>query len=754
MNNNRYKNQNVCERNAPGFKKDLSFLLKVNFVILLSLVINMHGLKAQEALDVNWQQGSYNKWLEFSDAENSIYHHLSDQVYNLLEKRTNEVNSINSLSEWQQRQSKLKETFAEIVGPFPERNPLNAKILRTVEKDNYYAEHIVFESQPGFYVTSTLFIPAGLKKNIKSPVVIYCSGHSADGYHNRSAQNMILNLVYKGFMVFAFDPVGQGERIEYPDPETGKSMLGGPTKEHSYPGTQTIISGSSQAMYMIWDGIRSVDYLLSRKDVDPERIGITGCSGGGTQSAFISALDERIYAAVPQCYITSYKRLFQSKGPQDAEQNMFNAIARGIDHADFLAVRAPKPALVMSTTEDFFSIQGARETVKEVSRIYKAYGKEDHFGMAEDMGPHGSTRKTREAMYGFFRKHFNNPGNTAEEEVEILTPEEIRVTPAGQISTSYKGETVFSINSAETESLIKKLEAARKDLDSHLPKVLEAAEKLSGYKQPAGFTEPALTGQIKREGYIIQKYFIYGEGEYIVPYLLMVPERPNGKALMYIHPSGKKIEASENGEMEWFVRNGFTVLAPDLLGIGETGPGDFKGDAYIDGYSHNIWYATMLIGRSVVGIRAGDIARLVMLLKSNNDINDIYGIAKKEMSPVLIHAAAFNPDIKRIALIEPYSSYRSVVQNHFYNSAFIHSTVPAALEVYDIPDLAAALAPRKLLLAGVTDGNSKISDQEAINKDLNVIKSSYQQKNSSAQLIIVTGGNLENLQVLYKDWLN
>src|SRR5690606_10944382 len=159
----------------------------------------------------------------------------------------------------------------------------------------------------------------------------------------------------------------------YFDPETGKSKVGGTTKEHSYPGAQAFITGSSQARYMIWDGIRSVDYLLSRKEVDPDRIGITGRSRGGTQSSYIAAFDERIKAVAPENYITSFQRLIESLGPQDAEQNFFHGIKRGIDHADLLEVRAPKPALVITTTRDAFSILGARETAREVARVYQAY---------------------------------------------------------------------------------------------------------------------------------------------------------------------------------------------------------------------------------------------------------------------------------------------------------------------------------------------------------------------------------------------
>jgi hypothetical protein len=719
-------------------------------IVVLSLLICFGSdiVNAQNELNV-----VNDNWLKYSDAPNSLYHYLTGQAFNLLKERTDAVSGLNTLSGWQQRQNQIKETLLEIVGPFPEKTPLNAKTLRTIEKDGYRIEHIVYESQPGFYVTSSMFIPDGLRKKSKAPVVIYCSGHSDEGYRSAIYLHVIANLVKKGFIVFAFDPVGQGERLEYFDPKTGKSTVGGPTTEHSYPGAQAFITGSSQARYMIWDGIRAVDYLLTRKEVDPARIGITGRSGGGTQSAYIAAMDDRIYAAAPECYITNFTRLLQTIGPQDAEQNMFNMILKGIDHPDFLLVRAPKPALMITTTGDFFSIQGARETSKEVTGIYKAYGKEDHFGMVEDDGPHASTKKNREAMYAFFQKHLNNPGNSTDEETQAFTPEDVRVTATGQVSTSLGGETVFSLNRRETEKLVNELQAARGDLAEYLPKVLRSAKKLSGYREPSGINEPVFTGRIRKEGYAIEKYFVEGEGDYVIPYLLMIPDKPNNKALIYLHPSGKAAEASEGGEMEWFVRNGITVLAPDIIGVGEMGPGVYKGDAYIGGSSHNIWYASMLIGRSIVGLRAGDVVRLSSLLKKTNGIDEVYGLARKEMAPVMLYAAAFDLTISRIALIDPYSSYQSIVMNRFYNSAFIQTTVPGALKSYDFPDLAAALAPRKLLMAGVTDGNGKSTDVESINTDLAIIKTVYQNRNAGNQLNIVSGEAIEKPYDLYAKWI-
>ncbi len=691
-------------------------------------------------------------WLQYTDAPNSLYHYISGQAYDMLSKRSAEINRISSLSEWQLRQKMVRETLLDIVGPFPKKTPLNAKIIRTIVKDSFRVEHIVYESQPGFYVTSSLFIPSGPRKNSKAPAVIYCSGHAEDGYRGQVYQHVILNLVRKGFIVFAFDPVGQGERLEYFDPSTGKSIVGGPTTEHSYPGTQAFIAGSSQARYMIWDGIRAVDYLLSRKEVDPARIGITGRSGGGTQSAYIAAMDDRIYAAAPECYITTFARLLQTMGNQDAEQNLFNEISRGIDQPDLLAVRAPRPALMITTTRDIFSIQGAMEAQKEVSLIYKAYNRESDFGRAEDDTSHASTRKNREAMYAFFQKHLNNPGSSTDEPTRNLSIEEMRVTESGQVSTSLGGETVFSLNRKEAEKLAEKLQAERTSTESFTPKVLINAKKLSGYHEPADIDEPVFSGRYRKAGYVIEKYFIKGEGNYIIPYLLMIPSDPSPKAVIYLHPSGKSAGASEGGEIEWFVKHGFTVLAPDMVGVGEMGPGVFQGDAYIEGGSHNLWYASMLIGRSIAGIRASDVVKLAHLLK-RSDINEIYAVSRKEMAPVVVYAAAFDNSISRIALIEPYSSYLSIVRNRFYSSSFIPGVVPGALKAYDLPDIEASLAPRKLLMAGVTDGNGKISDTASINNDLEIVRNGYKKKNAEELLRIIPLPEDKDFEALFLDWI-
>lgn len=688
--------------------------------ILLFSIVSLKAYAQDEDLSV------LTGWMRWSDAPNMLYHHLSNEAFQLLEDRASKVKNLKTEAQWLRRQDEVRNKLMQIVGPFPEKTPLNPKITGIIQKDGYRMEKVIYESMPNFYVTASLFIPDGLKG--KTPAILYSSGHTEDGFRSPAYQLVILNLVKKGFIVLAYDPIGQGERLQYFNPEKGRSEIGGSTREHSYAGAQCFISGSSFARYRIWDGIRSVDYLMTRDEIDPERIGMTGRSGGGTLTSYVMAFDDRIKAAAPESYICGFKRLLESAGPQDAEQNFYHGIVNGIDHADLMEVRAPKPCLLISTTLDFFSIQGAMETYEEVKLAYKAFRQEENLQMSVDDAPHQSTKKNREAMYAFFQKHLELPGNPNDEMVEILSPEELKVTETGQVSTSLKNETVFSVNSKETERLIQSFEDSRKNLSQHLKYVKDSAIRLSGYKRPEIPPQSVFTGRYRRDGYSVEKYTIQGEGDYMFPVILMLPDgKEKHPAIIYLRPDGKNIQAIKGGQMESLVKEGFAVIAPDLIGIGETGPGKFKGDAYIGDVSYNVWFESILIGRSIVGLRAGDIVRIVKYLESREDIDfrNISGMAFGEMCPNLLHAAAFDDKISKVTLVEPLISYSSIVMNKYYKPQLIHATVAGALTAYDLPDIAACLAPRELRLIDITDQNMEKAKPELIDKETAIIRSAY-----------------------------
>lgn len=652
----------------------------------LTAALLLLGTKALNAQDENLNV--FDRWISWSDGGRMLIRHLNRQAFELLDARDESIASLGTREDWIGRRETVRQNLFCIAGPFPEKTPLNARVTGSLRKEGYQVEKIVYESMPGFYVTSCLFIPDQLEE--KNPAIIHVSGHSAEAFRSTPYQILILNLVRKGFIVFAIDPVGQGERLQYPD-SPGRAPAG--SGEHSYVGNQCFIAGASLARYFIWDIIRGVDYLVTRPEVDPKRIGIAGRSGGGTQSAYAMAFDERISAAAPESYITGFRRLLESIGAQDAEQIFFHSLLYGITHADLIEVRAPKPTLIVALTRDYFSIQGARETFEEARRAYEAMDSPGSLRMAEDDNIHMSTPANREEVYRFFQEALHKPGSPKDDSISIIAPVELKITEAGQVLSSMGGETVFSLNKKEAEERLKVLGESRKDIGRHSKAVLGEAKRLSGFIAPSEERHAVFRGRYQREGYEIELYGLRGEGDYVIPLLLCIPDGiSDAPSIVYLHPEGKSHDAGKGERIERLVRAGFIVAAVDPLGIGETA--DSSG-----AYVYAAEYEAILIGRSIPGIQAGDIIRVVDFLKSRKDTDTgrIGAVAYGAAGPALLHAAAFDTSIQKIALINTPLSYSSIVLNRFYAVPF-ECAVAGALLAYDLPDLAACLAPRKLLL--------------------------------------------------------
>lgn len=680
------------------FPKSHRLLLSLAFILLP--IASVAG-QDDEVLTILHEHGTHrgsDSWLDWSGGSLSLVHHLNRISIDQIDRREAAVSQLKTAEDWRQRQVEVRDYLDTMIGPWPERTPMNPVITGTLEKDGYRVEKIVFESMPGYHVTGALFIPANHRG--KGPAILKVIGHSDRAFRRDLYQNVILNLVHKGFIVLAIDPIGQGERLQYFNPATGESDVGGSTREHSHVGVQCFLAGKSIARYFAWDGIRAIDYLTTRPEVDADRIGVTGLSGGGTQSSYIGAIDDRVAAAAPMGFIVGYRRLLESIGPQDAEQVFYHGLVSGIDHADLLEVRAPKPTLHVTTTRDFFSIQGARETEQEVRKAFEALGSTENYLRVEDDYEHGFTKKNNEATYAFFQRALNLPGDPSEHSYPYLTDEELTVTDSGQVSTSLKSETAFSINRRETLSLVKELEEARQDLDSHIPKVLEKARSLSGFQRPADAPTQVYRGRYQRNGYTVEKWGLEGEGLTILPLLVFVPDGDLPfPSIIYAHPVDKAADGQPGGRIEDLVHEGFLVASVDLLGFGETEYYLNRGHGPVQPF-----FNAQLAGRSVAGINAGDALRVFGFLKQRPDVipEQIGAVAIGATGPAVLHAAAFEPQLKWLALFETQTNYQSIVLNTFYK-VNANSLVAGALTAYDLPDLMGALAPRKFAVLGPRD---------------------------------------------------
>jgi cephalosporin-C deacetylase-like acetyl esterase len=590
------------------------------------------------------------------------------------------------------RRDYLRQCLMRAIGGLPERTPLNARVTGTVERDGYRIEKVVFESQPGFYVTANLYVPAGQPP---FPAILYPLGHELGAKAHDTWQQMLVTLARKGYVALAWDTLGQGERIQLYDPDFRDSKVVNSTTEHTVQGIQCLLTGQHIARYTIWDGIRALDYLLSRKEVDAQRVACTGNSGGGTHTAYLSALDDRIRVAAPSCYITGWRRLLETIGPQDAEQVFPNWLRDGLDFPDFLYAAAPKPYLVLSAIRDFFPIDGARESFHEAERYYP----EGKLRMVEADDGHGYTQPRRMAAYDWFA-HWLKKSEDHDPEA-VVTPESAETlfcTPDGQVSTSLGGETVFTLNRSRAQ----RLKAARPRLTdagrlaAHQTRIRRAAIERSGFKPASGELKIRPYGSMARTGFRIDKLVYETDPGVSIPALLYLPENGASRkpAAVIVDGRGKSAAA---GAAEQLVRGGAVVLSIDVRGLGETharqelNAGDFY--RYFGNYECAM--TGILMGRTLVAMRALDVLRGVDLLSARPDVDPakISGIGRQGGAASVLYAAVFDSRLRSIVLDGMLLSYEAVVNERIHRQVF-EDVVPSALEDFDLPDLVAAVAPR------------------------------------------------------------
>ena len=346
--------------------------------------------------------------------------------------------SLSSIESAEARRQRLKQAFSELLGPLPAPSPLKPRVTGQIERDGYRIEKILFESQPGHHVTANLYIPTTGKSPV--PGVLLACGHSDNGKAYAAYQAAATLMAKNGLVVLCYDPISQGERIQLPDaPRYG-------TTTHTLLDLGALLVGRSTVWYELVDGMRSLDYLRTRPEVDPEKpIGLTGTSGGGTQTTFFMAADPRIGPAAPSCYLMTRLRKFETVGPSDGCQWLAGEGALGIDHFDYCVMRADKPTLVLAARDDFFDILSSRAAADETRRVYDALEQEKNFEFFEAPSPHGFQKPHRQEATRFMRQWLLGDATAVQEtDFEPLPDAEIRVTQTGQLLEDFPGETTVA----------------------------------------------------------------------------------------------------------------------------------------------------------------------------------------------------------------------------------------------------------------------------------------------------------------------
>ncbi len=658
-----------------------------------------------------------------------------------LEEREKTVRAISTPEAIKARQRLIRETILQAIGGLPAQTPLNPKITGVLKRNSYRIEKVIFESAPAFYVTANLYIPETGRGPF--PGILFPLGHESGGKSNTDWQHLAITFARNGFVVLTWDPMGQGERIQIYDPDFGGSKLVQSTTEHTVAGTQCLLLGHSFARHRIHDGLRALDYLVSRAEVDAARIGCTGNSGGGTMTAYLSALDDRIKVAAPSCYITSWRRLLETIGPQDAEQNLPPFLSNRMEQADFIIAFAPKPYLILSAIRDFFPIAGARKTYGEVKRLYEVMGSSDKLNMFEADDEHGYTLPRRLAAYRWMNRWLKGIDAPIEEApMEFETEADLFCTATGQVATSLGGETIFSISRAEAARIRpnRKAPATSGELARYQLEIRTQAQKLTGFEKPTGDLNLKTIGESKRADYRIEKLSFESAPGITIPALLFLPEKAIGKLrpILYLNESGKAAEAGPGGEIESLVRAGAAVLAIDLRGTGETREELDRSDAFFQYFgAFESAMTAMLVNKTLVGMRAQDIARAVDLLASRADLDNgqLTAIASGGAAPVLLHAALLDERIKGIVLKNMLISYESVLTEKISKRVF-ENVVPGVLAAYDLPDLAASMAPRAVTILNPVNPRGQWVSPAVAQAQYAVAKAAFQSANAPSSFVI------------------
>lgn len=670
-------------------------------------------------------------------------------------ERARTIAAIREPGEVKARGEMVRKRILDGFDGWPERTPLNARIVGTLDRDGYRVEKLVYESLPGFFVTANVYVPT----NRPGPfaAVLGTAGHSADGKAANSYQLAWIAMAKRGFLVLAYDPIGQGERAQYLSIETGKPLPGGGSGDHIMAGGVALLTGTNFARYLVWDGIRALDYLLTRNDVDPNRLAAVGNSGGGTQSAYLNALETRLATAAPSCYITSWPHLWRDRWPQDSEQVFVDFLKDGLDFADFLTAQAPRPVKMLTAMQDYFPIAGAREAFAETQRAYRILGAEERAEFFTYDDKHGWSKPRREATYAWLEKWLLGRDVSAPEPpIQPEAAETLRVTGNGQVLRSLGGRGIQQILLERAEKRYAKREAEhlpggnRQAFQNLLRNTLRMLPRDADLSTERARIRRAAVAE--RTGYRVEKLALPVDKAIAIPALLFTPsdKRAGSLKVVYLDDRGKAAEAGESGLLDLLAKSGHTVLALDIRGIGELGIAARQvGNSPV--YQESM--RALLVGTSLPAIQTGDLLAALDSAKHLDEWGDGPAtiLGKGNMGWIALFGAALDERIEAVAAEESLVSYMDIARSP-RNYRTIDLVLPGVLDRFDMPDLVARLNNRRVLLLNARSPMETSHSLETVRQTYEAATAAFRRTGREEAFEIRKASN-DLRDAIYREWL-
>ena len=577
--------------------------------------------------------------------------------------------------------AEVRRRMAEIAGPLPERGPLEARTVATVPGDGFVVEKIIYRAAPGRYVTAHLYRPEKVEGRI--PACVEMPGHSAAGKGSGSAQAVL--MARNGIAVIVVDPLGQGERMQLID-AGGNDLTRGATTEHTLLNVPYVLLGNSLAAQQFYDNSRAVDYLLTRSDIDPERIGCYGFSGGGTMASYLVALDERIRCACVGLFFSSRLRTLELIGPSDGCQQMPFEGSAQIEGADLVLAMAPRPVIILDGKYDFVDHWGALQGFEELRRAYTALGHPERVAQYYAEDGHATPPDVQQQLIDWFRRWLLGDASPAAKS----TPwrgSDMLCTASGQVNLEFAdAQSTMQASLAEMEALAPARAAfcaqPLADLQAGIRSLLHLPETVAPL-------EIVATGSRELRGFSEYRFQLNREGEFPVPVVVRIPDRVSEHAAVEIRLSdrGKAALLAETDRTD-AVSDGTILVWADLRGMGESAdPAELNLLKY---WNREYRPATVAlhIGRPLPGQRVADVLTLLDFCESDTRLQgrSVRLVAEGSCGPVAAHAAVLDGRIARATLLRSLRSWRSYLENPMQYD-MLSDVVPGALRCYDLPDL-------------------------------------------------------------------
>ena len=641
-------------------------------------------------------------------ANNMMKSYLTQLINKQFQYRDSILSTLKTANDWSMRAETIRNSMASWTGAFPNRTPLNARITGRIEHENYIIEKILFESRPAYLVSANLYLPKNF--NFPRPALLNVIGHTPLGKSDERYQKISISLAQKGFVVLTFDGLGQGERIVNDYSSYGTP----PGNAHEILGIQAFLSGTHIFNLMVWDAIRAVDYLISRSEVDPEQICITGSSGGGMMSTYILPFDNRIKISVPTCNPNTWNYRVQAGLGTDHEQVFFGAFASGIDpRGDPLFTHVPKPLLLNTTSKDILNPpQGVWELNTWLFKAYSAYGVPEKVSTTMVNAGHDYNKEQREITYSWLIRWTGGKTSDMLENPNISIEKDSVLWAANDGSVFNESGSVYGHDLILRYLMEHKahweVPETAKSLKNFKIKMALLVQKLLNTDLDSNKVKYVFEDKKSIVGLNIQSFVLEPEAGIILPGILLSSATKKSSKLnvvLYLNEKGKSGIIDDIEIVKKMLDMGYYLCAIDLRGIGETNPD----------MSEKFW--SFLAGKPIFGQRVRDILATVQWLKTTFGAQDIKLWGNGMCALYGAFAGVMTNDISDFIFEKPLISFESIgqVKVPLYNCEVL---LPGILDKFDMVQIYQALCPRPVLVINPLLGDKTLAgkiDMEEIN---------------------------------------